>query len=267
MKPIKFSKMHGLGNDFVVIDGISQDIHFTKTQIKQLAHRHLGIGCDQILLIQRSTRADCLCIIYNADGSEAEQCGNGMRCVARFVHENQIIAKPSLTIETKSGVVSAVIHDYSSIAVAMGTPVIDLNLKQLELSNHRILPITALSIGNPHVITRVDSVKDFPVATLGAEIATHAHFLKGTNVGFMEIIDPQRIRLRTYERGVGETYACGSNSCAAVVAGILHHSLKKDVTVELPFGELQVSWQDKDAQVILTGPAALVFRGEFDSQI
>lgn len=268
MKLIEFAKMHGLGNDFIVIDGISQDFPSHEIDIARLAHRHLGVGCDQILLLQKSLKADLLCKIYNADGSFAEQCGNGMRCVARFAHENKLIHKNTLSIETAAGIVSAIIHDYDSIEVAMGVPAFDpllAPLYDLEIDATTV-KLTALSLGNPHAIIKVDSLNHSPLTRLGAKISTHSLFPKGTNVGFMEIVNSEHVRLRTYERGVGETFACGSNACASVVAGILNFSLANKVKVELPFGELWVQWDGELKQVILTGPAASVFLGRFDLQ-
>lgn len=255
MTAFAFYKMHGLGNDFVVINGISQNIDVKKIPIPQLAHRHTGIGFDQLLLILPSTQADVFCKIFNADGSEAEQCGNGMRCIARFIHEQKLTEKKSIRIETKSGVVHALIHDYDTIQIEMQTPIFSA-----EKSPSAELII--LSMGNPHAILQVDSVKDAPVTTEGSRIATHAIFPQGINVGFMEIVNPKHIRLRTFERGVGETLACGSNACAAVAAGIQHYSLDSKVKVELALGNLWIEWPKKTGPILLTGPASNVFMGK-----
>lgn len=250
---IKFTKMHGLGNDFVVIDAISQSIDVNTLAISTLSHRQLGIGFDQLLLIGKSQLADFSCRFFNADGSEAEQCGNGARAVARFLHENHFLKKNQLRLETKAGVFEIFIHDYDHIEVNMGKP---------EFFNSPLQHFITLSMGNPHAILVVPSVNDYPVSTEGEKIATHPVFPKGINVGFMQIVDKQQIRLRTYERGVGETCACGTNACAAVVAGIINHLLDRDVTVELHYGNLFINWKDEQSPVMMTGPTTKVFTGE-----
>ncbi len=256
MQPIKFCKMHGLGNDFVVIDCIHQTLDLKKFPIKQLANRHMGIGFDQLLLIEKSKQADFACRIFNSDGSEAEQCGNGMRCVARFVHEEKLTAKKSFSIATKAGVVNVLIHDYDTIQVSMGIPIFQpkLNTAAVELS--------ALSMGNPHAILQVKSVKEAPVLELGPTIAMHSAFPHGVNVGFMEVVNRQHIRLRTFERGAGETLACGSNACASVAAGIKNGLLDRKVKVEPTLGSLWVEWPDDQQVMLLTGPAVKVFVGD-----
>lgn len=270
---LKFCKMHDLGNDFMIVDAIHQTIDINNIPISLLSDRHRGIGFDQLLLITPSSNADFACRIFNADGSEAEQCGNGMRCVARFVQEEQFTKKKSLALETISGVVDVIIHSYNHIAVNMGIPcfepekipfITEKIATHYELSIHTAappLPFTVLSIGNPHAILHVPAIKDVPVADIGSKIALHPTFPKGTNVGFMEIMTPQKIRLRTYERGVGETFACGSNACAAVVAGILNHGLDHKVIIELAYGNLLVEWVGKNSPVILSGSATRVFSG------
>jgi diaminopimelate epimerase len=260
---IKFTKMHGLGNDFMVIDAITQTINVKQLPIQQWSNRFTGIGFDQLLLIESSKKADFSCRFFNADGSEAEQCGNGVRCVARYVHENGLWNKNILRLETQAGVVNIVIHDYKKIEATLGIPNIESDIK---LTLDEVYHLSNISMGNPHVILRVDSVKDIPVEELGHTIATHHTFSHGTNVGFMQIINPQHILLRTYERGVGKTFACGSNACAAVVAGILHHQLKNNVTVELELGELQIQWAGEKSAVVMTGPAENVFIGEIEKK-
>lgn len=270
-----FCKMHGLGNDFMVIDTINQSIDIKKIPISLLADRHLGVGFDQLLIITKSSQADFACRIFNADGSEAEQCGNGIRCVARYIREERLSQKNSLILETISGLVHINIHDHDHIEVAMGIPqfepekvpfLTEKKAPYYELSiDSSMSPLlfTVLSIGNPHAILHVPSISKASVATIGSKIATHPAFPKGTNVGFMEIIDPQHIRLRTFERGAGETFACGSNAVAAVIAGIINHGLEKKVFVKLTYGDLLVEWPDKNSSVTLTGPAARVFSGTY----
>jgi diaminopimelate epimerase len=272
---IQFTKMHGLGNDFVVIDTISQALDIGALPIKQLAHRYLGIGFDQLLLIKPSHAADFYCQIYNADGSEAEQCGNGLRCVARYAYDKHLTPEPIFTIETKAGLFPARMLENRFVQITMGIPVFEPenipflteNLgKNYELileSSAEALSVSVLSMGNPHVVMQVPSVEYVPVVELGTRIAQHAAFPQGTNVGFMEIVDRQHIRLRTLERGAGETFACGSNSCAAVVAGINNGLLDHTVEVELLFGSLWVEWQGENHAVVMTGPAEFVFEGVF----
>lgn len=256
---IEFSKMHGLGNDFVVIDATVHSFHPEKSWIQQIANRYTGIGFDQLLIVGKSENADFTCTIFNSDGSQAEQCGNGMRCVARFIHEKKLSQKKTFSIETKGGIVSAMIHDYDAIEIRMAIP--QLFEKEQTLEN---IPfkLTTLSMGNPHALAVVENLEKISVAELGIKIATHQFFPKGTNVGFMQVIDRGHIRLKTFERGVGETFACGSNACAAVVAGIWHGLLDSTVRVRLALGELLIRWDDIQSPVIMQGPAELVFIGE-----
>lgn len=266
--------MHGLGNDFVIVDGISQSFNLNRTDIKNLGSRHLGIGFDQLLLIKPSTQADFACEIFNSDGSVAEQCGNGMRCVARFVHEEKLTDKKSFSIETKAGIVNALIKDYDHIQVNMGVPRFEPSdvpyqadrirkLYELPLDDGQPgFAIAVLSMGNPHAILQVSSIKNFPVSVIAPQIALHRFFPQGANVGFMEILNAEHIKLRTFERGVGETFACGSNACAAVVAGILNNSLKNKVKVELAYGDLWIQWEGLSEPVFMTGPATRVFTGK-----
>ncbi len=272
---LTFCKMHGLGNDFMVVDTIHQPMDIHKIPITLLADRHLGVGFDQLLIVTKSLIADFACRIFNADGSEAEQCGNGMRCIARYVQEEKLTQKKSLTFETVSGLVDVIIHNYDHIEVKMGIPCFEpekipfLTQKMAahyEISIDSIAPplsFTVLSMGNPHAILCVSSIKEAPIANIGSKIATHSAFPKGTNVGFMELVNPQHIRLRTFERGVGETFACGSNACAAVVAGILNHGLDHKVNVELTYGNLLIEWKGENSLVILSGAATRVFSGTY----
>jgi diaminopimelate epimerase len=271
MNTIQFCKMHGLGNDFVVMNALSQSITINKPFIRYLSHRYTGIGFDQLLLIESSTKADFACRIFNADGCEVEQCGNGLRCVARYVHENNLTDKKTLSIETRAGIFTISIKDYESIQVTMGTPCFQpekipfiSNTTQNSYSiqtNQATLQLSILSMGNPHAVMQVENVDTFPVNVIGPEIVAHSAFPASVNVGFMEIISRQKIRLRTFERGVGETFSCGSNACAAVVGGILNNWLDQQVCVEVKFGKLIVEWEGGDKPVFLTGPAAYVFTG------
>jgi len=258
---IKFTKMHGLGNDFMVIDAITETIEIDKLPIVQLSNRHLGVGFDQLLLINKGKTHDFSCRFFNSDGSEAEQCGNGVRCVARFLHENNLLKGNSLSLETKAGTVEITIHDYDNIEVNMGKPGFSNSVRYQEYSFH------CLAMGNPHAILQVNRIDDFPVAELGNSMQSLKDFPTGVNVGFIEIKNPDRIRLRTFERGVGETFACGSNACAAVVTGIKHHHLKNKVTVELPLGHLTIEWHGENHDVLMTGPASRVYRGQISGRV
>lgn len=259
MRPLQFCKMHGLGNDFMVVDGTSQTITMSDIPFQQLANRHTGVGFDQLLLIKPSKIADFDCQIFNSDGSEAEQCGNGMRCIARFIQESGLHTNKKLKIATKAGITEITIQDFDHITVNMGKPCIELS-KEIPCAGQSF-KLSILSMGNPHAILQVPSVNTFPVFEIGKQISTHAMFPQGINVGFMEIIDRQRIRLRTFERGSGETLACGSNSCAAVVTGIMNRLLDSKVVVELSLGNLLIEWEGHATPVMMTGPAKKIFEG------
>ena len=255
---LHFSKMHGLGNDFIIIDGVSQPFSIKDLPIAQLADRFTGIGFDQLLVLLPSVKADFACRIFNSDGSEAEQCGNGLRCVARLVHEKKLISTNHLSLETLAGIISVTITDYETITINLGIP--ELQNKTLILAPFSE-KLSVLSLGNPHAILSVEAVQDYPVATLGSAIGAHPFFTQGTNVGFMEIVNRQHIRLRTFERGVGETLACGSNASAAAVAGIWNDLLDHKVRVDLTLGSLWVEWEGMQQPVMMTGPASYVFSG------
>ena len=260
---IRFTKMHGLGNDFVIINALDQALTLPSLPIKQLADRHRGIGFDQLLIIESSQQADFFCRIFNADGSEAEQCGNGLRCIARFIHETGLHAQTMLRIETKAGIFPIFIQDYDHIRVTLEAPHIQEKLIALPLKEYQpAIPLSILSTGNPHAIVKMESLDQGLVNQLAPEIATHTLFPQGVNVGFMQVLDRHHVRLRTFERGVGETYACGSNACAAACAGIANHWLQHEVTVEFRFGSLLVEWQGEHHPIHLTGPAAHVYSGE-----
>jgi diaminopimelate epimerase len=254
--------MHGLGNDILILDCIEYQPKLNAVTIQQLSDRHASIGFDQLITIERchDTEADFSCQIYNADGSMAEQCGNGMRCVARYLHEYKRYVQNTLYIKTIAGIVSIVVPDYDHIAVNMSTPQIQQDNLPLTLSSGKTVTVTSLSLGNPHIVLPVDHLADIDVAMIGKELSTHAHFANGTNVGFMQINNPHDILLRTYERGAGLTLACGSNSCAAAVAGIHHGWLQSPVTVNLARGQLTIQW-NKAETLIMQGPAAVAFDG------
>jgi len=260
---ISFTKMHGLGNDFMVVNALNQSYDLSATKISQLANRYLGIGFDQLLMIEPAKNADFFCRIYNSDGSEAEQCGNGLRCVARFIHEEKLHAQTSFRLETKAGIYPVEIKDYDHIRVTMGAPQIKQLLIDLPLSDHlNFISVSILSLGNPHAITKVDSVDLVPVTVIAPQIAAQDYFPDGVNVGFMQIIDKHHVRLRTFERGAGETFACGSNACAAAVAGIANGWVQPSVHVEFKYGSLMIDWNKDENVVHMVGAAAVVYEGE-----
>ena len=271
---IKFTKMHGLGNDFVVLDAIHQPFVPTAAQARFLADRHFGIGCDQVLVVEAPTQSgvDFRYRIFNADGSEVEQCGNGARCFARFVHDRGLAEKREIRVETKSGVIAPRLEDDGRVTVDMGVPRLSpdevpfesdrLDVVQPLQVNDKSFDITAVSMGNPHAVQVVVDVDEFPVGRYGPLIEAHPRFPRRVNAGFMEIIDRRAIRLRVYERGAGETLACGTGACAAVVAGILRGLLDSPVRVETRGGALSIAWAGPNRSVMMTGPAVTVFEGE-----
>ena len=265
MNPVPFSKMHGLGNDFIIINNINQTLPIKKLNIPELANRYIGIGFDQLLILEPSQKADFFCRIYNADGSEAEQCGNGLRCVARFIIENKLHAslKNKLTLETMAGLFSVSIPDYEHISIDLGNPDIQSTLTSIRPINQDILlNMTCLSLGNPHAVIKIDSLTDAMIDHIGPGLTTHTQFIQGANIGFMEVINPTHVRLRTFERGSGETLACGSNACAAAITGILNGWLTNKVEIEFKYGSLWIEWAGEGQPVRMTGPASLVFTGE-----
>ena len=276
MMKLKFTKMHGAGNDFVVIDGVRQDIYLTAEQIRLLADRHFGVGCDQILLVERSQNdeADFRYRIFNADGGEVEQCGNGARCFVRFVHDHKLTSKREIVVETKSGLISPRLEDDGRVTVNMGAPIFeaaripftsdsDAIIQPLDV-NGETVQITAVSIGNPHAVQVVDDIQQASVATLGPLIESHPRFPRRVNVGFMQVVDRGHIKLRVYERGTGETMSCGTGACAAVVSGIRRGLLDNVVQVATHGGLLSISWAGAGAPVMMTGPAITVFDGEIN---
>lgn len=272
---LKFTKMHGLGNDFVVIDAINQSISLTSEDIRLLADRHFGIGCDQVLMVENAmASADFRYRIFNADGSEVEQCGNGARCFVRFVHDHGLTRKSEICVETASGLIYPRLEANGSVTVNMAPPrfepqdipfiaekraltyLLNVDGKQIEIS--------AVSIGNPHAVQIVSNVEDAPVLTDGKLIESHPRFPQRVNAGFMQVIDPYHIKLRVYERGAGETLACGTGACAAVVCGIERGLLAPKVMVATRGGNLWVQWSGNDYPVMMTGPAIRVFEGTIE---
>jgi len=271
---VRFTKMHGLGNDFMVIDAISQRIRLNPEQIRRLADRHTGIGFDQLLLVEPPTRPemDFRYRIYNADGSEVEHCGNGARCFARFVRDKRLIMRDRIAVQTARGEAILQIRPDLQVEVDMGAP--ELSPAQIpfiaaeQSASYEIqvdgksLEISAVSMGNPHGVLLVDDVERAPVARLGPALEAHERFPNRANIGFMQVVSRQKIRLRVFERGAGETQACGTGACAAVVAGRLRGLLDETVQVHLPGGTLEVSWAGAGQSVMMTGPATTVFEGQ-----
>ena len=276
MTKLKFTKMHGAGNDFVVIDGVRQEIYLTSEQLRFLADRHFGIGCDQILVVKRasSEEADFRYLIFNADGGEVEQCGNGARCFVRFVHDHKLTSKREIVVETKSGLISPRLEEDGRVTVNMGKPILESaripfesdkdDVIQPLLVNGVTLQITAVSMGNPHAVHVVDDVEQAAVAILGPLIERHPRFPRRVNAGFMQVVDRSHIKLRVYERGSGETMSCGTGACAAVVSGIKRGLLDNMVQVATHGGVLTIAWAGGDAPVMMTGPAITVFEGEIN---
>jgi diaminopimelate epimerase len=274
---LRFTKMQGVGNDFVVLDGTARRIALDAEQLRFLADRHFGVGCDQILLVEpaRGPDADFRYRIFNADGGEVEQCGNGARCFVRFVRDKGLTDKREIRVETLSGIIAPRLEPDGQVTVDMGPPIFDAArvpfvtdsdalVQPLELGDGTVVQITALSMGNPHAVQMVADVDAAPVATQGPIIERHARFPKRVNAGFMQVVDRHAIRLRVYERGAGETLACGTGACAAVVAGIRRGLLDTPVRVATRGGELTIAWTGADNPVYMTGPAAAVFEGEIE---
>lgn len=275
MNTLQFSKMHGLGNDFIVINAIDQTVALTTSQIQFLADRRFGVGCDQVLLVEKPQRAeaDFRYRIFNADGGEVAQCGNGARCFARFVRDKGLTDKDTIAVETASGLIYPTLQADGSVTVDMGKPVFapknipfaaeeQATTYMIAVPEHGKIEISALSMGNPHAVMLVNDVDTAPVAEIGPLMESHERFPERVNMGFMQLMGSNHIRLRVYERGSGETSACGTGACAAVVSGIHRGLLSTEVTVALPGGQLQISWPDEQSSVWMTGPAEQVFDGE-----
>ncbi|MDO9048482.1 MAG: diaminopimelate epimerase [Methylobacter sp.] len=271
---MNFTKMHGLGNDFVVIDAINQHIGLTSEQIRLLSDRHFGIGFDQLLLVEKAVNAnaDFKYRIFNADGGEVAQCGNGARCFARFVRDKKLSDKDEIRVDTNSGQLLLRFDDDNLITVNMGVPKhAPAEIPLLAEGESRFYTVLvndtekafgAVSMGNPHAVIQVTDVKTAPVAELGKALESHAFFPERVNVGFMQVVDRQHIKLRVYERGAAETLACGSGACAAAVIGIEHNLLDHTVSVDLPGGTLTVNWPGRGEPVLMTGSAISVFEGQ-----
>lgn len=273
---LKFSKMHGLGNDFVVLDGIRQAVSLTPEQLRYLADRNFGVGCDQILLVEATSQAgvDFRYRIFNADGSEVEQCGNGARCFVRFVHEQGLTDKREIKVETKRGIITPRLEANGSVTVDMGEPRFlpaeipflhdeDVVIYNLDVADET-LEISVVSMGNPHAVQVVDSVDTAPVGQHGPLIEKHEQFPQRVNAGFMQVVDRHAIKLRVFERGSGETLACGTGACAAVVTGIRRGLLDSPVRVTTRGGDLNIAWGGPGRPVLMTGPAVTVFTGEIE---
>jgi diaminopimelate epimerase len=273
---LSFVKMHGLGNDFVVIDAFSRDIRLSTEQVRFLADRRFGVGCDQLLLVEKPSQAgvDFRYRIFNADGGEVEQCGNGARCFARFVRDEGLTDKDAIVVETASGVITLYVEADGEIRVDMGAPRFDpaqipftaeaeADKYPLEIGREPLI-IGAVSMGNPHAVLRVEDAATAEVERLGPQLESHPRFPRRVNVGFMQIVDRGHIRLRVFERGAGETLACGTGACAAVAVGRRWGELDEEVRVDLPGGSLTIRWDGGDAPLWMTGPATRVFQGEID---
>lgn len=276
---LRFTKMHGLGNDFMLLDLISQGVHIRPEQIRELADRRRGIGFDQLLIVEPpgSPDADFRYRIFNADGSEAEQCGNGARCFLRFVRDRGLTTKTEIKLETNTGMIECRLERDGNITVNMGPPVLhppsipfiaetpqivyDLQVKSPLCNTQEQVSIAAVSMGNPHAVLTVNDVESAPVTQLGPLIEAHERFPQRVNVGFMQVVDREHINLRVFERGVGETRACGTGACAAMVAGRLQGLLDARVEVNLPGGNLILAWEGDNAPVYMTGPACRVYEG------
>jgi diaminopimelate epimerase len=268
---IQFTKMQGAGNDFMVIDAVNQSVQLNADQIKQLASRQFGVGFDQLLLVEPSAVADFKYRIFNADGGEVAQCGNGARCFVRFVVDQKLTNKNEILVETASGIISPKLEKNGQVTVNMGPPrflpqqipmiATEQSLQYALVVENETLQISALSMGNPHAVLVVENVETASVKTLGAKIEVHPNFPERVNVGFMQIVDAHTINLRVFERGSGETLACGTGACAAAVAGIQLGKLQSPVTVHARGGDLTIAWAGEGQPVWMTGPAEPVFTG------
>ena len=273
---LRFTKMHGLGNDFVVIDATRAPVDLTPARVKAIADRHFGVGCDQLLVVEPASRADVdfRYRIFNADGGEVEQCGNGARCFVRFVHDKGLTAKAEIRVETRSGIIAPRLRADGLVTVDMGVPELapakvpfvsdsDAVVQPLQVGDATVA-ITAVSMGNPHAVQVVADVDAAPVAEQGPLIESHRRFPQRVNAGFMQVVDRHAIALRVYERGAGETLACGTGACAAVAVGIARGLLDSPVRVTTRGGELSIAWEGQGTPVLMSGPAVTVFTGEIE---
>jgi diaminopimelate epimerase len=276
MSMLRFTKMHGLGNDFVVFDAVRQRVELTPERVRRLADRRFGIGCDQVLIVEpaRLPGSDFRYRIFNADGGEVEQCGNGARCFARFVRDHGLTAKDEIAVETLAGVIYPKIEADGTVRVNMGVPRFEPRevpfeaparapVHELDVDGEPVT-VTVLSMGNPHAVQQVADVEHAPVTTQGPKIERHPRFPRRVNAGYLEVVDRSHVRVRVWERGAGETLACGTGACAAVVAGRLRGLLDERVEVQVRGGTLRISWRGEGEPVWMTGPAASVFEGEID---
>ncbi len=273
---VSFTKMHGLGNDFVVLDATTQPLQLEAAQLRTLADRHFGVGCDQVLVVEkpRSADTDFYYRIFNADGGEVEQCGNGARCFVRYVHDRGLTRKTRIRVGTLGGVIEPQLETDGQVTVNMGAPVFeplqipfDVSKQALTYDlefNNKHIQINALSMGNPHAVQVVADVEQAPVEREGPLIESHPRFPQRVNAGFMQIVSRDHIKLRVYERGVGETLACGTGACAAVVAGVQRGLLARQIHVRVSTrgGDLSIFWAGVGQPVLMTGPAVTVFVGE-----
>lgn len=273
---LKFTKMQGAGNDFVVIDGYSENVALNANQIKKIANRFFGVGCDQLLMVEKSTSTniDFKYRIFNADGGEVEQCGNGARCFARYVFEKGLTAKRDIMVETACGVIVLQLQDDAQVTVNMGAPIFEPARIPFAAANQQAqytlnlgtetVTISAVSMGNPHAVMLVDNVETANVATLGPQIEAHVDFPQRVNAGFMQVLNAHEINLRVFERGSGETLSCGTGACAAAVSGISLGLLQSPVLVNTRGGKLSIAWAGETAPVMMTGPAEFVFEGQLE---
>ncbi|WP_020192437.1 diaminopimelate epimerase [Pseudomonas putida] len=271
---LRFTKMHGLGNDFMVLDLVSQHAHIQPKHAKQWGDRHTGVGFDQLLIVEapNNPEVDFRYRIFNADGSEVEQCGNGARCFARFVLDKRLTAKKRIRVETKSGIIVLDVQNDGQVSVDMGPPrfipaeipfVADAQALSYPLEvDGQLYSIAAVSMGNPHAVLRVDDVQTAPVHELGPKIENHPRFPQRVNAGFIQVIDRHRANLRVWERGAGETQACGTGACAAAVAAISQGWMDSPVSLDLPGGRLHIEWAGPGKPVMMTGPAVRVYEGQ-----
>lgn len=270
----RFTKMHGLGNDFVMLDGVSQKLIITPERAKHISNRNFGIGCDQILLVEppKSPDADFKYRIFNADGSEVENCGNGARCFAIFVRQRGLTNKRQIKVQTNSGDMVLHVREDDQVTVNMGEPILEPTKIPFQSPKQQTIyglniegaryEISSVSMGNPHAVMLVDDVAKFPVNIMGPLVESHINFPNKTNAGFMQIIDKQNMKLRVFERGCGETLACGTGACAAAVSAQLRGLIDTQVHINLLGGQLLIEWQGPGTPVYMTGPATTVFHGQ-----
>jgi diaminopimelate epimerase len=273
---VNFTKMQGIGNDFVVIDSVTTSVTLTTAQIQHIANRFFGVGCDQLLMVEISDTAnvDFRYRIFNADGGEVEHCGNGARCFVRFVVDKGLTKKHQITVETASGIIILKLQPNGDVVVDMGPPNLEPDSLPFLAAQRQpqytlrltdgVIPISAVSMGNPHAVVLVDNVETAAVSKLGPQIESHSQFPQHVNAGFMQVVNSHEINLRVYERGSGETLACGTGACAAVVSGIQLNLLQSPVLVNMRGGQLQIEWAGETQSVMMTGPAEIVFEGQIE---